>query len=75
MYQHAENKKNIEIDNIQIVKYDKNNESRPYTFNMLSRDKAQQLYDSRNDFHYLTGNLLRKMETISASIKKLYDVL
>ncbi|EKU43637.1 CRISPR-associated Cst1 family protein [Lysinibacillus fusiformis ZB2] len=60
MYQHAENKKNVEIDNIQIVKYDKNNESRPYTFNMLSRDKAQQLYDNRNDFHYLTGKFVKE---------------
>lgn len=28
-----------EIENIQVVKFDKNNGSRPYTFNVLSRDK------------------------------------
>ncbi|MDR3597938.1 type I-B CRISPR-associated protein Cas8b1/Cst1 [Clostridium sp.] len=29
----------IEIENIQVVKFDKNNGSRPYTFNVLSKDK------------------------------------
>ncbi len=28
-----------EIENIQVVKFDKNNSSRPYTFNVLSKDK------------------------------------
>lgn len=60
MYQHAENKKNVEIDNIQIVKYDRNHDTRPYTFNMLSREKAQQLYNSRKDFHYLTGKFTKE---------------
>lgn len=60
MYQHVENKKNFEIDNIQIVKYDRNHATRPYTFNMLSREKAQQLYDRRKDFHYLTGKFAQE---------------
>ncbi|UZN01388.1 type I-B CRISPR-associated protein Cas8b1/Cst1 (plasmid) [Lysinibacillus sp. MHQ-1] len=40
MGQQAENQKLLEIDNIQIVKYDRNSELRPYTFNMLSREKG-----------------------------------
>lgn len=28
-----------EVENIQVVKFDKNNSSRPYTFNVLSKDK------------------------------------
>ncbi|SCX63480.1 type I-B CRISPR-associated protein Cas8b1/Cst1 [Lysinibacillus fusiformis] len=60
MGQQAENQKLLEIDNIQIVKYDRNSESRPYTFNMLSREKAQQMYDSRKDFQFLVGKFAKE---------------
>lgn len=60
MAQQAENQKLLEIDNIQIVKYDRNSESRPYTFNMLSREKAQQMYDSRKDFQFLVGKFVKE---------------
>lgn len=60
MAQQAENQKLLEIDNIQIVKYDRNSESRPYTFNMLSREKAQQMYDSRKDFQFLVGKYVKE---------------
>jgi len=37
-----------EIENIQIVKLDSNNQRRPYTFNVLSKDKLQVIYDNKN---------------------------
>lgn len=62
MVQQAENQKLLEIDNVQIVKYDRNSESRPYTFNILSREKAQQMYDSQKDFQFLVGKFAKENE-------------
>lgn len=37
-----------EIENIQIVKLDSDNERRPYSFNVLSKDKLKVISDSKN---------------------------
>lgn len=60
MVQQAENKKELEIDNIQIVKFDRNQESRPYTFNILSREKAKLLADMKADFQQLVGKFAKE---------------
>lgn len=41
MEQGAISQSNKEIDNIQIVKLDSQNESRPYTFNIISKEKLE----------------------------------
>lgn len=77
MVQQAENHKNLEIDNIQIVKYDRNMESRPYTFNVLSRDKAQQMQDSKQDFQFLVGKFAKEngeyIQIYQEAVKRLYN--
>lgn len=42
-----------EIENIQIVKFDSNNERRPYTFNLLSKPKLQLMYQNRKKLKLL----------------------
>lgn len=37
-----------EIENIQIIKLDSNNDRRPYTFNLLSKDKLKVISDNKN---------------------------
>ncbi|WP_232726136.1 Cas8a1 family CRISPR/Cas system-associated protein [Bacillus sp. FJAT-42315] len=45
----------LEIENIQVVKFDRNNEARPYTFNILSRQRAEVLVRSKKSLDYLAG--------------------
>ncbi len=44
MEQDAIEKNRFEIDNIQVVRYDSENSSRPYTFNILSKSKLEVIY-------------------------------
>lgn len=37
-----------EIENIQVIKYDSQNERKPYSFNLLSRDKLKVIYSNKN---------------------------
>ncbi|MEH6888436.1 type I-B CRISPR-associated protein Cas8b1/Cst1 [Bacillus sp. JJ864] len=77
MVQQAENHKNLEIDNIQIVKYDRNMEARPYTFNMLSRETAQQMQNSKQDFQFLVGKFAKEngeyIQIYQETVKRLYN--
>lgn len=48
-----------EIENIQVVKFDKNNNSRPYTFNVLSKGKLLIIKKNRKTFEYLLNKKLK----------------
>lgn len=77
MVQQAEDHKSLEIDNIQIVKYNRNLETRPYTFNVLSREKAQLIQDSKHDFQYLVGKFAKEngeyIQIYQEAMKRLYN--
>lgn len=77
MVQNADGKKEFEIDNIQIVKFDKYNESRPYTFNILSRERAKIMIDSKSSLNYLVGKFAKEnkeyMGLYQEVIKRLYN--
>lgn len=55
----AEMRKEFEIENIQIVKYDKDKGTRPYTFNILSRKQMQVLVDGNEEFQKLVGKFFK----------------
>ena len=77
MIQNADGKKELEIDNIQIVKFDKYNESRPYTFNILSRERAKTMIDSKSSLNYLVGKFAKENKEYiglyQEVIKRLYN--
>ncbi|WP_255473020.1 type I-B CRISPR-associated protein Cas8b1/Cst1 [Rummeliibacillus sp. SL167] len=77
MDQNVESKKQLEIDNIQIVKFDKNNESRPYTFNILSKQKAALIVKAKKDLNYLVGKYLKEgreyTDLYQEVIKRIYN--
>ncbi|PZX05806.1 CRISPR-associated protein Cst1 [Psychrobacillus insolitus] len=77
MIQNAVGKKELEIDNIQIVKFDKYNESRPYTFNILSRERAKTMIDSKSSLNYLVGKFAKENKEYvglyQEVIKRLYN--
>ncbi|AUN00934.1 type I-B CRISPR-associated protein Cas8b1/Cst1 [Clostridium botulinum] len=51
---------NKEIDNIQIIKLDSNNQIKPYTFNIMSKNKLKIIFDNRKN--------LRKLVNISIKV-------
>ncbi|KPU26824.1 CRISPR-associated protein Cst1 [Caloranaerobacter sp. TR13] len=67
-----------EIDNIQIVKLDSNNDRRPYTFNVLSKNKLKIIYENKKLLRYLVNNYVKTdagdyINVYSEVIKRLYD--
>ncbi len=75
-----------EIDNIQIVKLDAQNNKRPYTFNVLSKDRLRIIYANKNRLrkmlriHVKIGNneylnLYREVITRLYSGKNLFDLI
>lgn len=48
-----------EIENIQVVKFDKNNNSRPYTFNVLSKGKLMIIKKNRKTFEYFLNKKVK----------------
>lgn len=75
--QQAENHKHLEIDNIQIVKFDRFMESRPYTFNILSREKAQVVEQSKRQLQQLVGKFAKEgtdyVNLYQEVMKRLYN--
>lgn len=75
--QNADDKKELELDNIQIVKYDKQNESRPYTFNILSRQRAEVIVNSKNSLNYLVGKVAKEnkeyIQIYQETVQRLYN--
>lgn len=59
MINQAESRKEFEIENIQIVKYDKEMETRPYTFNILSRNKLILINECKREFQNLVGKFTK----------------
>lgn len=59
MINQAETRKNFEIENIQVVKYDKEMTQRPYTFNILSRNKIMLINDCKREFQNLVGKFIK----------------
>lgn len=49
------NNQDREIQNIQIVKFDSGNSSRPYTFNILSKDKVAIIQKCKKDLSIIEG--------------------
>ncbi|SHH83075.1 CRISPR-associated protein Cst1 [Caloranaerobacter azorensis DSM 13643] len=67
-----------EIDNIQIVKLDSNNDRRPYTFNVLSKNKLKIIYENKKLLRYLVNSYVKTdigdyINIYSEVIKRLYD--
>lgn len=67
-----------EIDNIQIVKLDSNNDRRPYTFNVLSKNKLKIIYENKKLLRYLVNSYVKTdtgdyINVYSEVIKRLYD--
>lgn len=48
-----------EVENIQVVKFDKTNSSRPYTFNVLSKEKLLIIKRNRKIFEYLLNRKVK----------------
>lgn len=59
MINQAESRKEMEIENIQIVKYDRELETRPYTFNILSRNKLMLIDECKREFKKLVGKFIK----------------
>ncbi|MEN8434767.1 type I-B CRISPR-associated protein Cas8b1/Cst1 [Clostridium septicum] len=53
------NEVNSEIENIQIVKFDKSNNSRPYTFNVLSKNKLEIISKNKKQLSALIGKSVK----------------
>ncbi|MFV3010920.1 type I-B CRISPR-associated protein Cas8b1/Cst1 [Clostridium botulinum] len=69
---------NKEIDNIQIVKLDSNNERRPYSFNVISKNKLKIIYNNRKNLRLLTSKNAKigdgsYINLYSEVIKRLYN--
>ncbi|MGO5093021.1 type I-B CRISPR-associated protein Cas8b1/Cst1 [Clostridium sp. LCP25S3_F10] len=69
---------NKEIDNIQIVKLDSNNERRPYSFNVISKNKLKIIYNNRKNLRLLISKNAKigdgsYINLYSEVIKRLYD--
>lgn len=69
---------NKEIDNIQIVKLDSNNERRPYSFNIISKNKLRIIYNNRGNLKLLISKNAKigdgsYINLYSEVIKRLYD--
>ncbi|MGU9537415.1 type I-B CRISPR-associated protein Cas8b1/Cst1 [Clostridium tepidum] len=69
---------NKEIDNIQIVKLDSNNERRPYSFNVISKNKLRIIYNNRENLKGLISKNAKigdgsYINLYSEVIKRLYD--
>lgn len=77
MLQSADEKKELEINNIQIIKFDKNFESRPYTFNILSKQRAGMIVDSKKSLNYLVGKFAKEsgayIQLYQEVLKRLYN--
>ena len=59
MINQAESRKNLEIENIQVVKFDREMENRPYTFNILSRNKLMLIDECKKEFKKLVGKFTK----------------
>lgn len=59
MEEKSVNEAKREIENIQVVKFDKNNSSRPYTFNVLSKGKLMIIKKNRKTFEYLLNKKVK----------------
>lgn len=59
MEEKSVNEAKREIENIQVVKFDKNNNSRPYTFNVLSKGKLLIIKKNRKTFEYLLNKKVK----------------
>ncbi|MED3660530.1 Cas8a1 family CRISPR/Cas system-associated protein [Ureibacillus terrenus] len=59
MVNQTESRKDLEIENIQIVKYDRDMESRPYTYNILSRHKLMLIDECKKEFQHLVGKFAK----------------
>lgn len=59
MEEKSVNEAKREIENIQVVKFDKNNNSRPYTFNVLSKEKLLIIKKNRKIFEYLLNKKVK----------------
>ncbi|NFM16219.1 type I-B CRISPR-associated protein Cas8b1/Cst1 [Clostridium sporogenes] len=69
---------NKEIDNIQIVKLDSNNERRPYSFNVISKNKLRIIYNNRKNLRLLISKNAKigdgsYINLYSEVIKRLYN--
>ncbi|WP_125154894.1 type I-B CRISPR-associated protein Cas8b1/Cst1 [Clostridium rectalis] len=69
---------NKEIDNIQIVKLDSNNERRPYSFNVISKNKLKIIYNNRKNLRLLISKNAKigdgsYINLYSEVIKRLYN--
>lgn len=66
-----------EIDNIQVIKLDASNNSRPYTFNMLSKKKLEVIYKHRKLLRRLLKSRIKinddYLSIYSEVIDRLYD--
>lgn len=66
-----------EIDNIQVIKLDASNNSRPYTFNMLSKKKLEVIYKHRKLLRRLLKSRIKinddYLSIYSEVINRLYD--
>ena len=66
-----------EIDNIQVIKLDASNNSRPYTFNMLSKKKLEVIYKHRKLLRRLVKSRIKinddYLSIYSEVINRLYD--
>lgn len=60
MINQAESRKELEIENVQIVKYDREMETRPYTFNILSRNKIMLIDECKKEFQHLVGKFVKQ---------------
>lgn len=86
MEEKSVNEAKREIENIQVVKFDKNNSSRPYTFNVLSKGKLLIIKKNRKAFEYLLNKKVKLSKDYYLSIysevveriyngKNLFDLL
>ncbi|KRU26833.1 CRISPR-associated protein Cas8a1/Cst1 [Clostridium sporogenes] len=69
---------NKEIDNIQIIKLDSNNERRPYSFNVISKNKLRIIYNNRKNLRLLISKNAKigdgsYINLYSEVIKRLYN--
>ncbi|WP_252236030.1 type I-B CRISPR-associated protein Cas8b1/Cst1 [Clostridium sp. CH2] len=67
-----------EIENIQVVKFDKNNASRPYTFNVLSKQKLLIIKNNKKTLEYLLNKKIKLsknyyLNLYSAVLERIYN--
>ncbi|AQS10332.1 CRISPR-associated protein [Clostridium saccharobutylicum] len=67
-----------EVENIQVVKFDKNNASRPYTFNVLSKDKLLIIKNNKKILQQLLNKKVKLakdyyLNIYSAVVDRIYN--